>query len=106
MLKAAWSSMSDDSKEGEDTTNVPSNFKKFTIQDRKIVLQQPMRQKPEEPGMSYDGPEDAKQVDIAESRMEPRKVWIATNLAPDEEELLISTRSRNTRMFLLGVTKT
>ena len=77
-LKAAWSSMSDDSEEGEDTTNVPSNFKKFTIQDRKIILQQPMRQKPEEPGLSYDGPEDAKQVDIAEPGTEPRKVWIAT----------------------------
>ena len=90
-LKAAWSSMSDDSEEGEDTTNVPSNFKKFTIQDRKIILQQPMREKPEEPGLSYDGPEDAKQVDIAEPRTEPRKVWIATDLTPDEEELLIST---------------
>ena len=83
--------MSDDSEEGEDTTNVPSNFKKFTIQDRKIILQQPMRQKPEEPGLSYDGPEDAKQVDIAEPGTEPRKVWIATDLTPDEEELLIST---------------
>lgn len=50
-----------------------------------------MRQKPEEPGFSYDGPEDAKQLDIAEPRTEPRKVWIATDLKPDEEELLIST---------------
>ena len=37
-LKAVWSSMSDDSEEGEDTTNVPSNFKKFTIQNRKIIF--------------------------------------------------------------------
>ena len=83
--------MSDDSEEGEDNTNVPSNFKKFTIQDCKIILQQPMREKPEEPGVSYDGPEDAKQVDIAQPGTEPRKVWIAMDLTLDEEELLIST---------------
>lgn len=50
-----------------------------------------MRQKPEESRLSYDGPEDAKQVDITEPGTEPRKVWIATDLTPDEEELLMST---------------
>ena len=38
-LKAGWSSMSDDSEEEEDSSNLPSNFKKYTIQDRKIILQ-------------------------------------------------------------------
>lgn len=55
------------------------------------MLQQPMRQKPDKPGVSYDGPEDAKEVNIAELGAEPRNVWIATNLSPDEEELLVAT---------------
>lgn len=83
--------MSDDSNDEEDITNVPTNFKKFTIQDQKIMLQQPMRQKPDKPGVSYDGPEDAKEVNIAEPGAEPRNVWIATDLSLDEEELLVAT---------------
>ena len=42
-LKAAWSSSSDDYEIEDGAAHVPSNFKKFTIQDRKIVLQQPIR---------------------------------------------------------------
>ena len=73
--------MSDNSADDEAiATEVPSNFKRFTVQDRKIVLQPPTREKPETPGISYDGPEDAKKVDIAEPGEEPRLVWIATDL--------------------------
>ena len=50
--------MSDESKHEEDTTSVPTNFKKSTIQDQKIMLQQPMRQKPDKPRVSYNNPED------------------------------------------------
>ena len=104
-LKAAWSSMSDHSDDEGDTLDAPSNFKKYTIQDRKIFLQQPIRQKPEEPGISYDGPEDAKQIDLAEPGEEPRQVWIAIDLTPEEESLLISTL-KDYRDVLLGVIKT
>ena len=65
-LKAAWSSSSDDFEIEDGAARVPSNFKKFTIQDRKIVLQQPIRVRPENPGESYDGPEDAKKIDLVE----------------------------------------
>ena len=40
---------------------------------------------------SYEGPEDAKQVDLAANGEEPRLVWIATDLSQTEEALLIST---------------
>ena len=50
-----------------------------------------MRQKPDSPGVSYDGPEDSKQVNLADEGEEPRIVNIATDLSPDEEELLVKT---------------
>ena len=71
--------------------DVPSNFKSYTIQDRRIVLQQPKRVKPEIMGESYDGPEDAKKIDLANPGEEPRPVYIATDLTAEEEELLIAT---------------
>lgn len=38
ILKAAWSSSSDESKMEEDAVSVPPNFKKFTIEDLKNYL--------------------------------------------------------------------
>ena len=72
VLKAAWTSSSDDSESEEDAVSVPPNFKKFTIEDRKIILQKPIRVKPDLPGVSYDGPEDAKKIDLAEPGEEPK----------------------------------
>ena len=63
--------MSDNLNDEGETLDAPSNFKKYTIQDRKIVLQQPIRQKLGEPDISYDGPEDVKQIDLAEPGEEP-----------------------------------
>ena len=54
-------------------------------------MQKPKRKKPTEKGESYEGPKDAKQVDLALEGEEPNKVWIAIDLTPDEETLLIST---------------
>ena len=42
-------------------------------------------------GVSYDGLEDAKKINLVEQREDPRPTWIATNLSQEEEELLIST---------------
>ena len=91
MLKTTWSTTSDDSSENEESIDMPNGLKKYTIADRKVILRKLMRQKPETPGVSYDGPEDAKQVDLANLGEEPKLVWIATNLAHKEEELLIHT---------------
>ena len=51
----------------------------------------PKREKPTTTGQSYEGTEDAKQVDLAANSEEPRLVWIATDLSPTDEALLIST---------------
>ena len=93
MMKEAWSSMGEDTEE-EIGVTVPDGLKKYTIEDRKIILQKPMRQKPETPGISYDGPEDAKQINLADQGQEQRMVWIATDLAPDEEQLPNLKRSQ------------
>ena len=89
-LNKTWQSISDESSE-TDEVDVPSNFKSYTIQDRKIMLQQPKRVKPEQLGELYDGPEDAKKVDLANPGEEPRPVYIATDLTQDKETLLIAT---------------
>ena len=72
-----------------DAISVPSNFKRYTIEDRKIKLQAPQRVKPQNIGESYDGPEDAKLVDLAEEGETSKPVYIATDLVATEEELLI-----------------
>ena len=92
MLKRAWLSTDDESdKEVNDEQDLPSNFKTYTIEDRKIKLLKPKREKPTTTGQSYEGPKDAKQVDLAANGEEPRLVWIATDLSQTEEALLIST---------------
>ena len=50
-----------------------------------------MRVRPKNPGKSYDGPQDTKKIDLAELGEEPKPAWIATDLTPNEEELIIST---------------
>ena len=90
LLKAAWSSLSE-SSEQEDAMEVPKNFCPYTIQDRSIVLQSPKREKPETFGVSYDGLDDGKKVDLANLGETPRPVWITTGLLVEEEELLVST---------------
>ena len=66
MLKEAWLSGNDESIDEDDgDISVPSNFKRFTVQDTHVVLQRPNRQKPETPEVSYDGPMDAKKIDLA-----------------------------------------
>ena len=71
--------------------DILNNFKQFTIQDRKIVWEKPKRQPTGQKGESYDGPEQAKQVDLAELGQDPKTVWIATDLESEEETKLIST---------------
>ena len=78
-LRQKWGDLSD-SAEDLEQQEVPDNFKRYTIQDRTIVLEKPKRTPTGQPGESYDGPEQAKQVDIAEPGMEPKMVWIAMDL--------------------------
>ena len=80
---------SEESGEDKDAISVPSHYKKYTIQDRRLVGEKPIWER--EPGKSYDGPEDAKKIDLAEPGEEPRPVYIATDLSRNKEELLIRT---------------
>ena len=62
-------------------------------------MQKPKWQKPIEVGESYEGPEDAKQVDLDQEGEEPKKVWIAFDLTLDKEALLISTLKKYRDVF-------
>ncbi|MCO5565132.1 hypothetical protein L7F22_018803 [Adiantum nelumboides] len=90
--------METDEDANSDKMDVPSHYKKYTIQDRKTIVQQPMREL-KEPGTSYDGPEKAKKIDLAESREEPKPLYIATDLTKEEEQLLIATLKQYKDVF-------
>ena len=79
------------SGEEEVGQDIPDNFKKFTVQDRKIVWEKPKRQPTRQKGELYNGPEQAKQVDLAEPGQESKMVWIAIDLETHEETKMIST---------------
>ena len=55
-LKETWSSLSGEGSDEDLGVTIPDGLKKYTIEDQKIVMQKPKRQKPETPGDSYDGP--------------------------------------------------
>ena len=88
-----------DSVEEEEGITVPSNFKTYTIQDRRIVTQSPNCERPTNPRESYDGPEEVKQIDLAQPGGEPKPVYVATNLQPQEEELLSKTLKQYKDVF-------
>ena len=67
--------------------SVPSHYKKYTIEERKVKIQLPDRKN--KINTSYDGPEDAKKIDIAEPGEESKPMYIATDLKPEEETELI-----------------
>ncbi|MCO5603086.1 hypothetical protein L7F22_057231 [Adiantum nelumboides] len=98
-FKDVWTTeMETDEDCNSDKMDVPSHYKKYTIQDRKIIVQQPMREL-KEPGTSYDGPEKAKKIDLAEPGEEPKPTYIATDLTEEEEQLLISTLKQYRDVF-------
>ena len=74
----------------EEIHPLPPQLKKYTIQDQKIIVQQPIRTA-QKPGESYDGLENAKKIDLAEEGEEPKPTYIAADLEPEEEELLMKT---------------
>ena len=91
--------MKTESDEQKDGISVPLNFKTYTIQDRRIVTQPPKRSKLNKPRESYDGPKDAKKIDLARPGEDPKPVYIAMDLLPEEEELLVKTLSEYRDVF-------
>ena len=53
------------------------------------MLPYPDREKPTN-GVSYDGPENTKRIDLADLGVEPRPVHSATDLTSEEEQELIA----------------
>ena len=89
-MQKEWSTemeFEDSDKEG---LSAPSHFKRYTIKERKIVLQQPKREK-QNPRESYDGPKNSKKIDLANEGEEAKPMWIADDLEPAEEQMLIDT---------------
>ena len=83
-LKEVWTIELESDDETNDGISVPSHYRKYTLQDRWLVVQQPVRVKPNEGG-SYDGPENAKQINLAKEGEEPKPAYIAADLEPKEE---------------------
>ena len=74
--------------EDGDLISVPSHYKKYTVEDQKIMVKQLERLKVTQ-GISYDGPEDTKKIDLAKPGEDPKIMYIATDLDPEEEQKLI-----------------
>ena len=61
VMNKTWDLVSEtNSTKEEEGIMVPSNFKTYTIQDRRIVTQSPNRERPTNMGESYDGPKEVK----------------------------------------------
>ena len=58
-LKQEWSTEMETKDTDSKVLNAPSHFKRFIVEERKIILQHP-KKAPQNPGESYDGPENSK----------------------------------------------
>ena len=88
-MKEVWTTEMESDDDKKDIQSLPSHFKRYTIQERKIVVQQPTRTL-QNPGVSYDGLENSKKIDLAEEGEEPRPAYIAADLELEEESMLIA----------------
>ena len=89
-LNKVWSTETESETGLEEIHSLPPELKKYTIQDRKIIVQQPIRTA-QKPGESYDGLENAKKIDLAQEGEDSRPAYIAADLESEEEELLVKT---------------
>ena len=51
--------------------NAPLHFKCYTMEERKVILQNPKRE-PQNLGKSYDEPENSKQINLVGENEEPK----------------------------------
>ena len=87
-MKQVWTTEMEIEDKKRKNLSVPSHFKRYTIQDRKIIVQQPMHIS-EVPGKSYDESQNAKRIDLAEEGEEPRPTYIAIDLKPIFMDLVV-----------------
>ena len=69
--------------------SVPSHYKKYEVEERKIVVQKPDKEKVVA-RVSNDGQEEAKKIDLAQPREEAKQAYILADLIAKEEEQLIA----------------
>ncbi|MCO5612856.1 hypothetical protein L7F22_067127 [Adiantum nelumboides] len=91
IVKQAWSTKWESEKEkASNAISVPSHYKRYIVEDIKILLQKPIRKSPGE-GQSYDCPHQSNSVDLAQEGEEPKPVFLANDLTLEKEALLIDT---------------
>ena len=61
-MKEMWTTQMESENDNEEIQSLPSHFKRYTIQDRRIIIEQPIREMVD-PGKLYDGPKNAKIID-------------------------------------------
>ena len=89
-MKEVWTIEMESEEDKGKTHSLSSHFKRYTVQDRKIVVQQPVWNS-QNPRESYDRLKNAKKINLTEDGEEPILTYIAADLEPKEEELLIET---------------
>ena len=70
-------------------TSVPKHYKKYTVEERKIIWKKPNPQQPITIGISYEGPKEAKKINLAGRGEDAKPIYIAIDLEPNEEQSLI-----------------
>ena len=68
--------------------SVPKHYKKYTVEERKIIWQKPNCQQIIT-SISYEGPKDAKKIDLVTPSEDAKHIYIDTYLEPIEEQSLI-----------------
>ncbi|MCO5554904.1 hypothetical protein L7F22_008442 [Adiantum nelumboides] len=87
-LKTNWEEPESSHEKLTTPISVPEHYKKYTFEERKIVITKPERTM-NTLGVSYDGPEDAKKIDLSSPGEDPKPVYIATDLSEQEEIELV-----------------
>ena len=83
-----WDEEEDTEEKLTTPLSVPEHYKKYTVEEQKIIWQKPNCQQPIT-GVSYEGPKDAKKIDLTGPNEDAKPVYIATDLAPIEEQHLV-----------------
>ena len=84
-----WGSDEKDKDKLTTPISVPSHYKKYNVDKRKIVVQKLDRENVIA-RVSYDGQEEAKKIDLAQRGEEAKPAYISADLTTEEEEQLIA----------------
>ena len=86
--QAKWDKEEDTKEKLTTSLSVPEHYKKYTIEECKIMWQKPNRQQPAI-GVSFEGLEDVDKIDLVGPSKDAKSIYIATDLEPNKERSLI-----------------